>query len=215
MKQQKIYLISNKSYENIQNINVFDISYIKKEIVFHDYDALLFTSKNAIYSINSFTNIWKTIPSYAIALQTANIIEKYKGNLVFTGKKSHGDDFAKELIPLLRNKKVLYLRAKKTVSNLVSILKESNINIFEEIVYETKCKEDLKLNQEFNDDSIFIFTSPSSYNCFLKNFEWKNTFTAIAIGKTTAKEFKNNTKYFISEETSIKACIKLAKSIEK
>lgn len=214
MSKQKIYLISNKAYEDISNINVFDISYIKKDIDFNKYDALLFTSKNAIYAIDSFNKNWKSINSYAIAKQTANVVDELSGKLAFTGEKSHGDDFAEELIPLLKNKTVLYLKAKKTVSSLVKILIANNININEEIVYETICKQNIE-KIDFTDDSIFIFTSPSSYNCFLENFTWKNSFTAIAIGKTTAKEFKENTKYLISEETSIKACIKLAKSIEK
>jgi len=213
MTMQKIYLLSNKSYEDIENIEVFDISYINQNIDFSLYDALIFTSKNAIYAIDSFNNDWKSIPSYAIAKKTANELEKLNSNLVFTGLKSHGNDFAQELIPLLKNKRVLYLRAKKTVSKLVEILKNNNIDIQEKVVYETVCKKSME-NYNFKENSIFIFTSPSSYNCFLKNFKWNKSFIAIAIGKTTAKEFHENTKYFVSEETSIEACIKLAKSIQ-
>ena len=214
MNKQNIYLISNKEYEGITSINVFDISYIRKDIEINKYDALIYTSKNAIYSVDSFNKDWKNINSYAIAKQTANVINELNGKLVFTGKKSHGNDFAEELVPLLKNKIVLYLRAKKTVSNLTEILRDNNIKIDEEIVYETVCKHNLQ-NKHFENDSIFIFTSPSSYDCFLENFYWNETFTAIAIGKTTAKKFNQKIKYLISEETSINACIKLAKSIEK
>jgi len=214
MNKQNIYLISNKEYEGITSINVFDISYIRKDIEINKYDALIYTSKNAIYSVDSFNKDWKNINSYAIAKQTANVINELNGKLVFTGKKSHGNDFAEELVPLLKNKIVLYLRAKKTVSNLTEILRDNNIKIDEEIVYETVCKHNLQ-NKHFENDSIFIFTSPSSYDCFLENFSWNETFTAIAIGKTTAKNFNQKIKYLISEETSINACIKLAKSIEK
>ncbi len=214
MNLQKIYLLSNKKYDGVENIEVFDISYIKKDISFEKFDALIFTSKNAIYSIDNFSNSWKKIPSYAIAYQTARIVEELNGNLAFTGTKSHGDKFALELLPLLENKKVLYLRAKKTVSNITDILKSHKINITEEIVYETICKQEIK-KEPLEDNSIFIFTSPSSYNCFMKSFDWNDSFTAIAIGKTTAKEFKKNTNYFISDETSINSCIKLAKSLLK
>lgn len=212
MKQQKIYLLSNKKYENIINLEVFDISYINKDIDYNNYDALIFTSKNAIYSINSFSSLWKNIPSYAIARQTADEIIKLGGNLAFTGVKSHGNEFALELIPLLKNKKALYLRAKKTVSNLENILKKNNIHIDTQIVYETICKKDIK-TEEFDNNSIFIFTSPSSYNCFINNFTWNDNYTAIAIGKTTAKEFEKNVNYFISDETSIQSCINLAKTL--
>ena len=55
-----------------------------------------------------------------------NIINQYNGNLVFTGFSSHGNEFATELVPLLKNKKVLYIRALKTVSNITDILKENS-----------------------------------------------------------------------------------------
>ena len=125
----KIYLLSNQKYKDVENLEVFKIEYLKVDIDLSKYDALIFTSKNAIYSLNSFDKSWKNIPSFAIAPKTAQIIEEEGANLAFTGTSSHGNEFAKELIPLLKNKKALYIKAFKTVSNLVELLKESHIDV--------------------------------------------------------------------------------------
>ncbi|WP_121626185.1 uroporphyrinogen-III synthase [Poseidonibacter antarcticus] len=204
----KIYLLNNLKYEGIENLEVFGIEYLESAIDLSIYDALVFTSKNAIYSIDSFNKSWKTIPSYAIAPKTAKIIKDHGGNLIFTGVSSHGNEFAKELSCLLKNKKVLYIRALKTVSNISNILKENDIDVDELIAYKTSCKKSTKILEE---GSVFIFSAPSSVECFFKNYKWSDTYTAIAIGKTTAKYLPSNIKYYVSEKTSIDECIKLAK----
>jgi uroporphyrinogen-III synthase len=133
----KIYLLSNQIYAEVENLEVFKIEYIESKIDLLKYDALIFTSKNAIYSLESFNKDWKKIPSFAIAPKTAQVIEKLGGKIAFTGITSHGNDFAQELIELLKNKKVLYIKALKTVSNLVDILKNNDVLLDELVVYKT------------------------------------------------------------------------------
>lgn len=205
----KIYLLNDQKYQDIENLDVFGIEYIPSNIDLSTYDALIFTSKNAIYSLDSFNQSWKNIPAYAIAPKTANIIEKLNGKLVFTGLTSHGDEFANELILKLKDKKVLYIKALKTVSSLVEILKTNQIEIDELVAYKTSCK---KSNIVLEDNSVFIFTSPSSVECFFKQYIWNNTYKAIVIGKTTANYLPADINYKISPLTSIEECIKLAKS---
>lgn len=206
----KIYLLNNLKYEGVENLEVFGIEFIKSNIDLSKYDALIFTSKNAIYSLDSFNKTWKDIPSYAIAPKTAKIIKEYQGNLFFTGESSHGDEFAKELIPKLENKKVLYIKAVKTVSKITEILKDNNIDIDELVTYKTSC---LKSSKQLERNSVFIFSAPSSVECFFKNYAWDESYKAIVIGKTTAKYLPSNIKYNISEKTSIDECIKLAKQL--
>jgi uroporphyrinogen-III synthase len=204
----KIYLLSNQKYTDVLNLEVFQIEYIKSEIDLLKYDALVFTSKNAVYSLDSFNKDWKKIPSFVIAPKTASIIEKLGGNVVFTGVTSHGNEFAEELITLLKNKKVLYIKALKTVSNLVEILKSNDILLDELVAYKTSCKKsDIKLEN----NSVFIFTSPSSVEYFFSQYSWNESFKAIVIGKTTAEYLPKNVNYIISSQTSIDECINLAK----
>ncbi len=206
----KIYLLNDNIYKDVYNIEVFSIEYLKSNINLDKYDALVFTSKNAIHAIDSFNENWKKIPAYLIAKKTANIAKSYSGNIAFIGKTSYGDDFAKELINILQGKKVLYIRAFKTVSSLYTILKNKDIDIDELIAYKTICKQNDTL---IENNSILIFTSPSSVECFFKNYVWNKSNKAIVIGKTTAKYFPKNIKYFISPKSSIKECIKLAKEL--
>lgn len=204
----KIYLLNNQKFQDVENLEVFDIKHIKSNVNLQDYEALIFTSKNAIYSLNSFNQNWKKIPSYAIASKTADIIKQLGGNLVFTGITSHGNDFAEELITLLKDKKVLYIKALKTVSNLPEILRQNKILLDELVAYETSCK---KVDVELEKNSIFIFTSPSSVECFFKQYSWHDSYKAIVIGKTTAKFLPKNIKYEISSQTSVEECVNLAK----
>lgn len=204
----KIYLLSNQINSEVVNLEVFKIEYIKSKIDLLKYDALIFTSKNAVYSLDSFNKDWKKIPSFVIAPKTAQIIEKLGGQIAFTGITSHGNEFAIELIELLKNKKVLYIKAFKTVSNLVEILKNNNILLDELIAYKTTCK---KLDVILEDNSIFIFTSPSSVECFFKQYSWNNSYKAIVIGKTTALYLPKGIDCTVSSETSIDECINLAK----
>lgn len=204
----KIYLLNNQKYSNVENLEVFQIKHIKSEVNVLNYDALVFTSKNAVYSLDSFNKDWKKIPSYVIAPKTAEVIENLGGNIAFIGITSHGNEFAQELINELKDKKVLYIKALKTVSNLVGILKDNKINLDEVVAYETSCKE---TNIDLEEDSIFIFTSPSSVECFFKQYSWKDSYKAVVIGKTTADYLPKNVDFIMSSETSVDECVNLAK----
>ena len=204
-----IYLLSNvkSNYEDIINLSVFNIHFIRPTIDFSSYDVLIFTSKNAIYSLENFNINYKNIPAYAIAPKTAEILKSYNSNLTYTGKSGHGNEFAYEIKDKIKGKKALYLRAKKVVSKLKDIL-----NCDEVIVYETICSNQKKQNV-ISKNSIVIFTSPSTIKCFFKNYKWHDSCIAICIGKTTASYLPNDIKYFISNTTSIDSCIELARTI--
>lgn len=207
---KKIYLLNEQKHEGVENLEVFQIEHIKSDIDLKKYDALVFTSKNGVKAINSFNQDWKNISSYAIAQKTANTIIKLGGVVEFIGNSGHGNDFAYELKDVLKDKKVLYVKALKTVSNLPNILKENGIFLDEIIAYKTSCK---KSNIILEENSIFIFTSPSSVECFFKQYSWKNSYKAIVIGKTTAEFLPSNINYEISSQTSVEECIKLAKQL--
>ena len=115
-------------------------------------------------------------------------------------------------LQLLKNKKVLYVRGAKVVSKLSEILNNNKIQCEEIIVYESICKkfsEDTFLPK----DSIIIFSSPSTIKCFLNTLSWDNSYTAISIGKTTAKYFPSYITPLISDTTSLESCVK--KAIER
>lgn len=208
-----IYILSEKKVNGAINFPVFEINFKANDIDFNSYDALVFTSKNALYSIDSFTEKWKNISSYAIAPQTAKIVEDLGGKLEFTGVTNHGDKFALELAPILKNKKVLYLRGAKVVSKLTDTLNNNGVMCDDAIVYESACKI-YKTKQALPKNSIIIFSSPSTIDCFLKNLPWDDSFKAISIGKTTAKYFPSYIKPIISDDTSLISCVKKAQELD-
>ena len=207
-----IYILSDKKIEGALNLPVFQIKYLPAEVDILKYDALIFTSKNAIYSLDFFNTNWKQIPSFAIAPLTAEVISNYGGKVEYIGKSAHGDDFAEELKTKLKGKKAIYIRAKKVVSRLVEILRRSNIDIDELITYETVCSECNNLKQP-SPNSTIIFSSPSTIKCFLRCFDWDSSYKAVAIGKTTAKYLPDFINYRISPSTSLEVCVKLAKTL--
>ncbi len=211
-EQKNIYILSDKSVKGVNNLPTFQINFIPSDIDISNYDALIFTSKNGVFSIDSFNNQWQKIPSYAISYKTAQCIEKAGGCLEFTGQSGHGNSFSKEIIPLLKDKKVLYIKPKIVVSKLVEALKSDDIDCDELETYETVCKT-YDIDKKPPKNSIIILSSPSTLNCFLETFGWDDTYTAIAIGKTTQKFIPEYINYKVSKHTSLDACIKLARTL--
>lgn len=205
-----IYLLNDMQIKGIKNIPLLGIRFLPQEIDILKYDALVFTSKNAVYSLDSFNQQWKDIPSYVIAHKTAKIVESLGGNIAFVGNSGHGNEFALELMPVLQNKKVLYIKAKKVVSNLGTLLKEALIDVDEFVAYETACNclENPEIPAK---NAVIIFSSPSTIECFFENFTWDESYKAVVIGQTTANYLPKHISYVISKSTSIEDCIALAK----
>ena len=124
-----IYLLSDTFHEGVVNLPQIKVICRDIELDLTPYDALIFSSKNAVKAIEKINKVWRKIPSYAIGEPTAKSITKLNGNLVFTSNSSYGDDFAQEIYPKLKGKKVLFLRAKKVLSNLENILKEAGADL--------------------------------------------------------------------------------------
>ena len=210
--RKHIYILSDKKVKYAKNLPMIETKVIEQELDLSGYDALIFTSKNGVKYCDALTSEWKRIPAYAISAQTAKEIKDLKGKIEFVGKENHGDEFAYELLEQLRGKKVAYVGAEKIVSNLIEILEEHQIECDYIPVYRTVCKayeEKIKLPA----DSIIIFSSPSTIKCFFQNATWEKGFTAISIGRTTAKYFPDDIKPIISDYTSLKSCVCKALSL--
>ena len=206
----KIYLLNDDKYEGVTNLPVIKINFFDKKIDLGQYDALIFTSKNGVRAIDKIDKRWREKEIYSIGKGTSKEIQKYDANLAYTAKNSYGDLFASEIKEKLKDKKVLFLRAKEVTSKLNQILLETGINLKEEIVYETTCRVYKQEIPSF-DDAVVIFTSPSTIKCFFKNFNWNSTCRAVCIGKVTAKAMPTNLKYDIPKKQTIQSCIELAK----
>ena len=211
---RKIYLVSNTKTadESVVNLSVSKIEFLKFEINLSEFDALVATSKNAFNALK-FNEIsaLENLPVFAIASGCAAAAKGLGFTQIYTGQNAHGDDFAREILPLLKGKKVLYLKGKDSASNFLEILQKGGVNIKAVIAYENvlnPCKMELKPPK----NSILIFASPINVRNFLTNFGWDESYQTISIGKVTAKELKFSTP-LVSQNQDINACIALAKTL--
>lgn len=199
-----IYLFSNTPKKGVKHIKIIDINFLHP-LKFPDFNAIVFTSKNAVKALSSLHVEWKNTPCYAIGKPTAEEVLKHGGVVQYIGKNSHAQEFAKEIKPLLKEKEILFPRAKKVVTNLKKLLHP--LHLHEVVVYETKCSEEFIKPPH---RSTLIFTSPSCIKCFLEKFEIDKSYKIICIGKKTASSLPENISYKIPQIQSIDECIKLA-----
>ena len=210
---RKIYLVSNTKTadKSVVNLSVSKIEFLKFEINLSEFDALVTTSKNAFKALKFNGILPINLPVFAIANSCAAVAREFGFSEIYTGQNAHGDDFAREILPLLKGKKVLYLKGKDSASNFLEILQDGGVNIKAVIAYENvlnPCKMELKPPK----DSILIFSSPINVRNFLTNFGWDESYQTISIGKVTAKELKFSTP-LVSQSQDINACIALAKTL--
>jgi len=208
-----IYLLSDTFHEEVVNLPQIRVTCRDIELDLSSYDALIFSSKNGVKALEKINKNWRKIPAYVIGKVTAKEIENLDGNLVYTSNSSYGDDFAQEISPKLNGKKVLFLRAKKVLSDLENILKKANIDLTSQIVYETTCRE--KKSEKLLKNSVIIFTSPSTISCFFNNYKWDKSYQAVCIGNVTARALPSEISLHVSKTQTIEACIVLAKTLIK
>ncbi|WP_041600236.1 uroporphyrinogen-III synthase [Helicobacter acinonychis] len=200
------------------------LHYYPLELNVNPFNALIFTSKNAVFSLletlkhSPKLKILQNIPAYALSEPTAKTLQDHHFKIAFIGKKAHGKEFAKEIIPLLKGKSVLYLRAKDIASSLDTILLEHGINLKQAVVYENKLKH-LTLSEQNalkpKENSILIFTAISHAKAFLHYFGFLKTHTAISIGNTTAQYLQERgIQSYIAKKPSLEACLDLALSLK-
>ena len=210
---RRIYLVSNTKTadESVINLSVSKIEFLKFEINLSEYDVLVATSKNAFKALKFNGILPINLPVFAIANSCAAAAREFGFSEIYTGQNAHGDDFAREILPLLKGKKVLYLKGKDSASNFLEILQDGGVNIKAVIAYENvlnPCKMELKPPK----NSILILASPINVRNFLTNFGWDESYQTISIGKVTAKELKFTTP-IVSQNQDINACIALAKTL--
>ncbi|MCF6172235.1 MAG: uroporphyrinogen-III synthase [Campylobacteraceae bacterium] len=208
----KIYLLNNDKFENVINLPIIKINFFCKEVNLDLYDAIIFTSKNGVRSINKINDKWKDKEIYSIGQGTSKEIKLHNATQTYTAKNSYGDDFAQEIKDSLKGKKVVFLRAKKVTSSLNTILKDLGIDLDEITIYETICEE-YSGQKKPEKNSVIIFTSPSTIKCFFKNFTWDESYKAVVIGKVTAKAMPEGINIFYAKDQTVKSCVCRAKSI--
>ncbi len=210
--QRKIYLLSPTPKEGAIYMPMITFSTKVKKIDFSSCDTLIFTSKQAVVTADNIDKNWKKYPSIAIGSATKKQIESLGGEVIYYPKEFYGEDLSADIAKFFRDKKLLYLRPKEISFDSKSFLRKEGIELQEQIIYETSCIEYLK-EEKPQENAIIIFTSPSTIHCFLKNFEWHESYMAIVIGRATKVHLPKSAKCFVADEPTINACLKKAKEL--
>jgi uroporphyrinogen-III synthase len=204
-----IYLFSISSHPDAISINSLQITFLKPQINFSNYDYFIITSKQASEALRQYDKEdYLSTPALCISLQSAKSYEALGGEILAVGG-GYGDTLQKQIKNQPKTKKWLYLKAKIVASDFVAQCKDDGYMIDEAIVYESDCSDEI-LNVKVEKDATLIFTSPSSLKCFLKTHEISQNNRIIVIGKTTAKAIPSGYNYHICEKTTIESCIQLA-----
>jgi uroporphyrinogen-III synthase len=183
-----------------------------KYIDFSKADTLLFTSKQAVITADSIDENWKKYPCIAIGPATKKQIETLGGKVIYFPKDFYGESLSADIAQFFSDKKLLYLRPKEISFDSKGFLGKVGIDLEEQIIYETSCIAYTE-EQRPAKNAIIIFTSPSTIHCFLKNFLWDESYTAVVIGKATKVHLPKNANFVVADEPSIVACMKKAQEI--
>ncbi len=204
-----IYLLSPLKRDKTISLPMIRFETTATKIDFLDIDTLMFTSKQAVITANNIDKSWKNYSSIAIGGATKAKIEELGGEVIFYPKKFYGKELASNIKEFFSHRKILYLRPQKVSFDSRAFLEKDGINLKEQIIYKTLCKKYLSKDKPIKGATI-IFTSPSTINCFFKNFSWDSSYTAILIGEATKTHLPKYCKYKIADKPLIDSCIKKA-----
>jgi uroporphyrinogen-III synthase len=182
------------------------------KIDFSTCDTLMFTSKQAVVSADKIDSNWKNYPCVAIGPATKKQIENLGGEVIYYPKSFYGETLSRDISQFFRDKKLLYLRPEEISFDSKVFLQKEGITLQEQIIYKTSCIKYTPKEKPLK-NSIIIFTSPSTIHCFLKNFNWDESYTAVVIGEATKVHLPLNANYVVADEPLISSCIEKAHQI--
>ena len=204
-----IYLFSTSSHPDAISVNSLSINFLKPDIDFSNYDYLIITSKQATEALKQYDKTeYIDKKALCVSAKSALSYEALGGNVLDVGG-GYGANLSDKIKEFSKNTKWLYLRAEVIASDFAESCKKDGYLIDEKTVYFSECSKEI-LDVKVEEESVLIFTSPSSLHCFLKTNIISSKHNVIVIGKTTAKALPSGIEFSIAKETTIESCMQLA-----
>lgn len=194
------------------HLPMIQFSLLEVEIDLSVCDTLMFTSKQAVKSAELLNPKWKDIPCIAIGQATVETIESLGGKVMYQAKSFYAQTLTEDIVFKFTDRNILYLRPKEVSFDSKTFLKKAGLTLQEQVIYETSCIK-YKNKDKPAKNAIIIFTSPSTIHCFLENFDWDESYTAIIIGEASKKHLPLNVRYEVADMPLIDVCIDKAKQI--
>lgn len=208
-----IYLLSPVKKEGTIHLPMIDFALTADDIDLSSCDILMFTSKQAVKSAYQINPKCIEKPSLSIGDATSKMIKSLGGEVIYQPQKFYGKSLSEDIIDKFSDKRILYIRPKEVSFDSKSFLSKQNIDIKEQIIYETGC-----INYSLEDrpprGSIIIFTSPSTIKCFIKNFNWDDSYRAVVIGEATKSHLPASAKVSVANTPLLDSCIDKAFEIK-
>lgn len=184
LNQKELLLNSGLGFVEYDAISIKSIDFdLKKEV----FENAIFTSKNAVSAIEG--KDIKIENCFCVGEKTATFLNE-KGFSVLESAEN-ATDLVQKIIQKHREKQFHFFCGNKRREELPQLLRESNIQLSETVVYKTALNPK-KFESHF--DGILFF-SPSAVQSFTK--ENKINSIAFCIGETTANEAKKHSENVI------------------
>ena len=159
------------------------------------YNYIIFTSKNGIkyFLKNTSTSINKNVKFICIGKKTAEALKRNNLNPDIVVRRNYSKFMCNEIknMGISKNKKLLLIQGNLANKELFECLSES-FDIDHKIVYTTNPVKEMVdgLNEIIdNENSYFVFTSPSTFNSFIDKYTLKKNI--ISIGDTTTDHIRD------------------------
>lgn len=206
-----IYTLTDTVVEGAISLPIIKTVFRDFTVPKNDYDAVVFTSKNAVSGYDRRDTSWREKCIFTIGEATRNCVHTYGTQVQYTLPQGGGNELAQAILGHSHVKRVLYPHGAVISSSLPVLLKESGIDVYEVVVYETICVECIDTKPPKN--SIIIFSSPSSVRGFQNVCGWDESYICVAIGHTTAAAIDFCEHIFISPERTLRAAVDFAKRL--
>ncbi len=212
MHDLPIYLFSKTPHSEVIHVPILTVRYLRPDIDFSVYDAIVITSKEAVDALNATGTDWKRLPVLCVASKTAEKVRDAGGEILEVGS-GYGDDIARIIFEHYPQKRWLYAKPVQTASDFAERLRHDGVKIDDCTVYETQCNSNVKVT--IKDKAVLAFTSPSAVECFLARFSFKAKHRVCVIGKTTLQALPDNLKAQMPHNPSVDELVLLAKRLAK
>lgn len=218
MQQNKISILSTSPLGSslieeakALNIGVDVLSFIETETI-HTTEVqqeienallqsstVVFTSMNAVQAVADELNgqqpEWKI---FSIDNATKQLVKKYFGEELIAGTANSAEELAQLIVEEEQDDNVIFFCGNHRRNELPDILRQSDIDVNEIVVYETIAVP-RKIEKIYHG---ILFFSPSAVESFFSSNKLSEAVVLFAIGNTTATEIKKytNNKIIIADE---------------
>lgn len=186
----------------------FDEESFAKRINNQDAQARIFTSKNAVYSLQQLLKArkieLKTKKNFTVGLRATEMLDEI--GIKTNAKAGNAISLAQIIARNKEVKSVDFFCGNKSLDDLPEYLESKGIEVHKEIVYTTELEHHIVETEAFNG---VIFLSPTAVYSFFKKNKLKPNVPAFCIGATTSEavHFRCNNQRIIADEPSIESVV--------